>query len=147
MRELPANIAEKLPAAATVFAELGFDQARMEDVAAGCGIPKPTLYYHFGGKEEILAWLLERLPTATCRAKSAPSSTTMSPHTPGSPRYSPPTSRCSRTTLDVARVLLTELGRITRIRSWRTRSGRRSTNRCASSSMKATRRNTSQPRP
>lgn len=114
MRELPSNIAEKLPAAASVFAELGFDQARMEDVAAGCGIPKPTLYYHFGGKEEILAWLLERL----LRDLSDRVGAILDHDEPSRARL----TQVFRVYLqmfadqpDVAQVLLSELGRITRI--------------------------------
>jgi len=114
MRELPANIAEKLPAAATVFAELGFDQARMEDVAAGCGIPKPTLYYHFGGKEEILAWLLERL----LRELSSQVGTILDHDEPARARLTEVFTAYLQMFADhpdAARVLLTELGRITRI--------------------------------
>jgi len=114
MRELPANIAEKLPAAATVFAELGFDQARMEDVAAGCGIPKPTLYYHFGGKEEILAWLLERL----LRDLSSEVGAILDRDEPSRARLTQVFTAYLQMFADhpdVARVLLTELGRITRI--------------------------------
>jgi AcrR family transcriptional regulator len=30
----------------------------MEELAAAAGVPRATLYYHFGGKDEVLAWLL-----------------------------------------------------------------------------------------
>jgi AcrR family transcriptional regulator len=33
----------------------------MEDIVEATGVPRPTLYYHFGSKQEILAWLLQRL--------------------------------------------------------------------------------------
>lgn len=114
MRDLPANIAEKLPAAATVFAELGFDQARMEDVAAGCGIPKPTLYYHFGGKEEILSWLLERL----LRDLSSDIGMILDRDEPARTRLTQMFTVYMQLFADhpdVCRVLLSELGRITRI--------------------------------
>lgn len=114
MRDLPANIAEKLPAAATVFAEMGFDQARMEDVATGCGIPKPTLYYHFGGKEEILAWLLERL----LRDLSSQVGTILDRDEPSRDRLTQVFTAYLQMFADhpdAARVLLSELGRITRI--------------------------------
>ena len=58
MRVVPEGIAERLEAAATVFADHGFEQTRMEDLAAATGIPRATLYYYFAGKEDILAWLL-----------------------------------------------------------------------------------------
>jgi AcrR family transcriptional regulator len=58
MRQVPSSIAAKLPAAATLFANHGLDQTKIEDVAEATGIPKATLYYYFAGKEEILAFLL-----------------------------------------------------------------------------------------
>ncbi len=114
MRDLPANIAKNLPAAATVFAELGFDQARMEDVAAACGIPKPTLYYHFKGKEEIMSWLLERL----LRDLSIDIGAVLDRDEPARVRLTQMFTvylQLFADHPDVCRVLLTELGRITRI--------------------------------
>ena len=61
MRVVPVGIAERLEAAARVFADHGFDQTRIEDLAEATGIPRATLYYHFAGKEDILAWLLRRM--------------------------------------------------------------------------------------
>jgi AcrR family transcriptional regulator len=61
VREVPASIAAKLPAAASVFAERGFDDARIDDVAKRVGVPRATLYYYFSGKEDILAFLLRSL--------------------------------------------------------------------------------------
>lgn len=61
MREVPAAIAAKIPAAAAVFAEHGFDDARIEEVARRVGVPRATLYYYFSGKEDILAFLLRSL--------------------------------------------------------------------------------------
>jgi TetR/AcrR family transcriptional regulator len=58
MRVVPEGIAERLDAAARVFADHGFDQTRIEDVAEATGVPRATLYYYFAGKEDILAWLL-----------------------------------------------------------------------------------------
>jgi len=60
-RPLPASISEKLPKAAELFAERGFEATRMEDVADATGVPKATLYYHFDGKEALLAALLSDL--------------------------------------------------------------------------------------
>jgi AcrR family transcriptional regulator len=59
MREVPPQIAERLPAAAELFAERGLNDTKIEDVAAATGIAKATLYYYFAGKEDILAFLLE----------------------------------------------------------------------------------------
>lgn len=59
MREIPAQIAERLPAAAGLFAERGLNDTKIEDIAAATGIAKATLYYYFAGKEEILSFLLE----------------------------------------------------------------------------------------
>ncbi|MEJ5256269.1 MAG: TetR/AcrR family transcriptional regulator [Acidimicrobiales bacterium] len=61
MKDVTDNIAAALPRAAAVFASRGMDGTRMEDIVEATGIPRPTLYYHFSSKEEILAWLLERL--------------------------------------------------------------------------------------
>lgn len=61
MKEVTDNIAATLPRAAAVFATRGLDGTRMEDIVEATGIPRPTLYYHFSSKDEILGWLLERL--------------------------------------------------------------------------------------
>ncbi len=61
MRRIPRQIAERLPAAADLFADKGLNDSKIEDVAAATGVPKATLYYYFAGKEEILAFLLEDL--------------------------------------------------------------------------------------
>ena len=61
MKQLTTTITAALPNAAKAFAEHGFEGTRIEHVVAATGIPKPTLYYHFSSKEEILSWLLEQL--------------------------------------------------------------------------------------
>ena len=61
MRVVPKGIAERLEAAAEVFADHGFDQTRIGDLAEATGVPRATLYYYFAGKEDILAWLLRRM--------------------------------------------------------------------------------------
>ena len=77
MREVPEGIVERLDGAASVFADRGFDQTRIEDLAEATGIPRATLYYYFAGKEDILAWLLRRMlaemaeAVATARAGRA----------------------------------------------------------------------------
>jgi AcrR family transcriptional regulator len=60
-RALPPTIATALPRASIVFAERGLDGTRMEDIVRATGVPRPTLYYHFSSKEKILAWLLDRM--------------------------------------------------------------------------------------
>jgi TetR/AcrR family transcriptional regulator len=64
MRPIPAHMEPKLLAAADLFAAHGLDSTKMEDVAAATGIPKATLYYYFTGKEEILAFLFQKVLSA-----------------------------------------------------------------------------------
>ena len=45
--------------AAPLFAERGFAATRMEDVAAAAGMQKPSLYYYFDSKQELLTSLVE----------------------------------------------------------------------------------------
>lgn len=42
-----------------MFAERGFEDTKVEDIAAATGVPKATLYYYFSGKDEILALLFQ----------------------------------------------------------------------------------------
>ena len=49
-----------LDAAVKVFAEKGFEQSSMDDVAIKANVAKGTLYYHFSSKEEMLFGLIER---------------------------------------------------------------------------------------
>lgn len=57
-REIPPEMAAQLRRAATTFAELGFERARIEDLAATTGVPSSTIYYYLNGKEGLLAFLL-----------------------------------------------------------------------------------------
>ncbi|MCK5429697.1 MAG: TetR/AcrR family transcriptional regulator [Anaerolineales bacterium] len=50
-----------LEAAALVFARSGFSKARMDDIAAECGLSKGTLYWYFNSKDEIILAMLDRL--------------------------------------------------------------------------------------
>lgn len=68
MRKLPVGMREKVLAAAELFAELGLDATKMEDVAAATGVPKATLYYYFEGKEDILAFLFGEILDEVGRA-------------------------------------------------------------------------------
>src|SRR5581483_5966605 len=55
VRTLPTAISSREAVIAETFAARGFEDTRMEDLAEATGVPKATLYYHFAGKEEILA--------------------------------------------------------------------------------------------
>ena len=59
-REGNARLDAILAAAETVFARDGYQQARMEDIAATAELAKGTLYYYFKSKDEIFGRLLER---------------------------------------------------------------------------------------
>ena len=41
-------------AAIEVFAESGFDQAKMDDIARAAGVAKGTIYYHFKEQRGIV---------------------------------------------------------------------------------------------
>mgnify|MGYP002642206739 CR=1 FL=1 len=53
---------EQITEAATkVFAEQGFDKARMDDIATEANLSKGTLYLYFKSKDAIIKHLLEKL--------------------------------------------------------------------------------------
>jgi len=43
-----------LDAATAVFARLGFERARMDDIVEASGLSKGALYWYFNSKEEII---------------------------------------------------------------------------------------------
>ena len=49
-----------LDAAVEVFAELGYDAAKMQDIAARAGVVPSVLYDHFGSKRELFITVLEQ---------------------------------------------------------------------------------------
>jgi TetR/AcrR family transcriptional regulator len=51
--------AEILAAAERHFAEVGFEAARLEDIAADVGIRRAAIFYHFGDKQELYAAVLD----------------------------------------------------------------------------------------
>ena len=59
MREISSEMRTKMRAAASIFAERGFDGTTVGALSKATGVPSSTLYYNFDGKEEILAFLLE----------------------------------------------------------------------------------------
>ncbi len=50
-----------LNAAEEVFAEKGFDKARMDDIAEETGLSKGTLYLYFKSKNDLIIAILDRL--------------------------------------------------------------------------------------
>lgn len=60
-RQVPPDIAGRLPAALHLFLDQGLDGTRVDAIVAATGIPKATLYYHFDSKEAIFAFLLREL--------------------------------------------------------------------------------------
>lgn len=59
-REGKARLTSIIAAAENVFAEHGYHQARMDDIAEAAELAKGTLYYYFKSKDEIYVHLLER---------------------------------------------------------------------------------------
>ncbi len=47
-------------AALRVFAEHGYEEATVEDIAAAAGYSKGAYYFHFASKEDIFLELLEQ---------------------------------------------------------------------------------------
>jgi AcrR family transcriptional regulator len=47
-----------------VFAELGYDGASIEEIAARAHVSKPVVYEHFGGKQGLYAVVVDRETTA-----------------------------------------------------------------------------------
>jgi AcrR family transcriptional regulator len=56
VREVPSDLARKLIDGSDKFGA-SFDTLRMDDIAKASGIPRATLYYHFAGKDDVLAFL------------------------------------------------------------------------------------------
>ena len=62
---------ELLSAALRVFARRGYRDAGVDEIAAEAGYSKGALYWHFAGKEELLAALLDERIDAPMREKVA----------------------------------------------------------------------------
>jgi AcrR family transcriptional regulator len=58
---------ELLTAALRVFADRGYQDAGVDEIAAAAGCSKGALYWHFSGKEELLQALLEERIDARTR--------------------------------------------------------------------------------
>src|SRR3984893_16600697 len=62
---------ELLTAALRVFARRGYREAGVDEIAAEAGYSKGALYWHFSGKQELLAALLEERIDAPTRDRVA----------------------------------------------------------------------------
>lgn len=70
-RRKEARPAELLSAALAVFAEKGFAAARLEEIAAGAGVSKGTVYLYFDGKEALFKAAIEAAMTPAIEAAEA----------------------------------------------------------------------------
>jgi AcrR family transcriptional regulator len=50
-----------LDAANALFAERGYDEVTIEDIAKAAGVARGLVHHHFGGRKEVYLGLLERL--------------------------------------------------------------------------------------
>ena len=80
-----------LEAALAAFAENGYHQAAMDDIADRAGVSKPVLYQHFPGKLELYLALLDL--SAEKIVKAVPSGSCSSPTWPTNPRWRPAWTR------------------------------------------------------
>ncbi|MCL2454966.1 MAG: TetR/AcrR family transcriptional regulator [Micrococcales bacterium] len=63
--------AQLVEVARTLFAEKGFEQTSVEEIAARANVSKPVVYEHFGGKEGIYAVVVDRETQALTGALTA----------------------------------------------------------------------------
>ena len=52
-----------LDAANALFAERGYDEVSVEDIASSAGVARGLVHHYFGGRKEVYIALLERLGT------------------------------------------------------------------------------------
>ena len=50
-----------LDAASALFAERGYDEVTIEDIAKSAGVARGLVHHYFGGRKEVYLALLERL--------------------------------------------------------------------------------------
>ncbi|MBL4613743.1 MAG: TetR family transcriptional regulator [Magnetovibrio sp.] len=62
-RDMPSND-DILDIATAIFADKGFEGARMDQIAKAAKVNKATLYYRIGGKEALISAVLKRLFSA-----------------------------------------------------------------------------------
>src|SRR3954454_24432626 len=61
-----------LDAANTLFAERGYGQVSIEEIASSAGIARGLVHHYFGGRKEVYVALLERLGAEREDALRAP---------------------------------------------------------------------------
>ena len=59
--DVPRTKLKILKAAEKLFAEKGFDGARVDDIAGNAGVNKALIYYYFKSKRDILEELFSDL--------------------------------------------------------------------------------------
>ena len=52
-----------LDAANALFAERGYDEVSVEDIASSAGVTRGLVHHYFGGRKEVYIALLERIGT------------------------------------------------------------------------------------
>ena len=82
-----------LDAANELFAERGYDEVSVEDIASSAGVTRGLVHHYFGGRKEVYIALLERI--GTMREEQLP----------------PPVGRSARARLARQRVALARLDR------------------------------------
>ena len=60
LRKAGSDLEAIIAAAAHVFGERGYHATSLDDIAERLGVSKPTIYYHVGNKEALLAECLRR---------------------------------------------------------------------------------------
>jgi TetR/AcrR family transcriptional regulator len=63
-----------LQAAQTIFRRDGFDDCRVDDIAAEAGVTKAMIYYHFESKEDMMMKLIEQMVQTIQEALPQPGS-------------------------------------------------------------------------
>src|SRR3954468_19442104 len=54
-----------LDAANALFAERGYDEVTIEDIASAAGVTRGLVHHYFGGRKDVYIALLERLGAAS----------------------------------------------------------------------------------
>lgn len=65
------RMSQIIEAAMTVFAEKGFSQARMDDIARESGVSKGLIYWYFKSKDEIITAILDNMISRDLEQASA----------------------------------------------------------------------------
>ncbi len=64
---------EILDAANALFAERGYDEVSIEDIASAAGVTRGLVHHYFGGRKQVYIALLERLGAYASNSSRAPS--------------------------------------------------------------------------